>query len=197
MIKLLTAIILFFIFSAEYKKTEKKIVKLLIAVLLLFFFFALLSHSKFGISEIKLLAAIFASLIVFAFYKKSKKKTTKILVGAVLLLFPVAFLFYAEVKTYEYRKATERSGAVSYIFAGDEKPKLNLRSLNKALKTIGLSSVGQIPREQSEISGSRYDRAEYHWQNYSKGYLIVERSLCGRVSSERYDCIWKITVRKK
>ena len=105
---------------------------------------------------------------------------------------------------YEYTVATEASGATSYIFGSKVKPKLSLKedgsiadikTVNVALAYLNLPKISVAVPERETITGQRYDRGVYYWENYPLGSLKIQRSLC-RVgnSNKHYDCIWKITV---
>ena len=103
---------------------------------------------------------------------------------------------------FSFRQVTERSGATSWIFEGKHKPPLWLDggsgfvgSVNDALEAASLPAVSSAVPERSSITGSRVHRAQYLWEDYPRGELRVERSLCSDNTYQKYDCIWKITVR--
>ena len=105
---------------------------------------------------------------------------------------------------YRYKITTEKSGATSYIFEGNEKPKLNLcgnnicdvASVNDALKFLELPSISDGVSDLSSITGARTDRGLYYWENYSLGTLTIERSLCSS-GSENFNCIWKVRIKEE
>ncbi len=109
----------------------------------------------------------------------------------------------AEEYNFNFRIATETSGATSYIFEGKYPPPLNLiggeyadhRSVNKVLAVIPLPEVSRDARERSKITGSRYDRQKYIWKGHLEGRdMVLYGSLCRNQSHENYDCIWKILI---
>ncbi|MEQ9442571.1 MAG: hypothetical protein RIG62_26260 [Cyclobacteriaceae bacterium] len=106
------------------------------------------------------------------------------------------------LKEFEYRKATEISGATSYIFEDDKKPKLNLNingtianlsNVNALLTFLDLPKVTKLVPERSSITGYRFHRAQYYWEDYPLGNLTINRSICGS-GSNQYDCVWKVIV---
>ena len=89
------------------------------------------------------------------------------------------------LRNWPYREVIETSGATSYIFEGVNKPPislggnaqiLNYEEVNTALLYIGLPMVDRNVPEQESVTGSRVDRASYHWDDYSLGKLIVKRT---------------------
>lgn len=101
---------------------------------------------------------------------------------------------------YEYRVATETSGATSYIFDGDDLPTLefnsagiDLESVNHALKYLKLPEVTEAVRDGFSITGLRADVGAYHWDDYELGPMTVAATPC-RMDHKWQACIWKVTV---
>lgn len=106
-------------------------------------------------------------------------------------------------QTFNYEIITETSGATSYIFNDDMKPALDLdkdagvkdiESVNEVLAILELPLVSNTVQERSSITGQRFHRGQYYWEDYPPGALVIERSLCRNEKYEHYDCIWKVSV---
>lgn len=102
---------------------------------------------------------------------------------------------------FTFRQARETSGATSWIFEDKSKPPLHLddqamfvRSVNDALANIGLPKVERAVPELQSITKSRLDRATFKWDDYARGVLTVQRTLCQDSWLKKYDCIWKVTL---
>ncbi len=117
---------------------------------------------------------------------------------------------------WSYREATETSGATSYIFEGEATPPLlmtdggalaNITDVNNILDAIGLPTVPYVAPEGETLTGSRFNRGEYVWNDYPEGELVIERKICERTENtkgffaafrairEDYDCVWKVSIR--
>lgn len=101
------------------------------------------------------------------------------------------------------------AGYVRYIFE-EPGPKVNLtmdsngknfqikdiEPVNRVLETLGLPHISSGAREQISITGKISDVNIYRWEDYPRGLLIIELSLCqNKVGLERYHCIAGITIR--
>ena len=122
------------------------------------------------------------------------------------LYFMIFFLLLiAGIGLLAYEEINETSGATSYIFYKNRKPALkfdskggisDLKGVNSVLDYLGLPAVDKTVPERSAITEFRGHRAQYHWEDYSLGFLTIERSLCGS-GNNHYDCIWKVTIGSK
>lgn len=107
------------------------------------------------------------------------------------------------------RKVTESSGATSYIFEGDVRPPLNLKTtyktatiastedVNAVLGYLGLPTVAEPQPDKGNLENNPYYRGQYHWPEYPLGPLVVYRSVSkDKRTSEFYDDIWKVRIDK-
>lgn len=108
----------------------------------------------------------------------------------------------AEPLRFPYRKVMETSGATSFLFEGETRPELRMLfddyadpgSVSVALRALGLPPARGRQPEASTITGYRWDRGSFEWEDYSQGHLTVRRS--DRPQREAI-CVWKITIRPR
>jgi hypothetical protein len=97
---------------------------------------------------------------------------------------------------WSYYKTTEQSGATSYIFSHATMPKfsiaesgtLDVNQINEVLGFLSLPLIDRNVPELESLTGSRYDRGEYLWNDYPLGPMTIRRGL------STYDGISKITI---
>jgi hypothetical protein len=71
----------------------------------------------------------------------------------------------------------------------------DLRTVNNVLKLVGLPPVDAGVPELASITGKTIDADKYQWDDYERGVLIVERSLCRDMTTARsFPCISRIRV---
>jgi len=72
----------------------------------------------------------------------------------------------------------------------------DIEPVNRVLETLGLPHISSGAREQVSITGKLSDVNTYRWEDYPRGLLILELSLCqNKAGLERYHCIAGITIR--
>jgi len=72
----------------------------------------------------------------------------------------------------------------------------DVEPVNRVLDALGLPHVSSGAREQISITGKLSDVNTYRWEDYPRGLLILELSLCqNKAGLERYHCIAAITIR--
>ncbi len=72
---------------------------------------------------------------------------------------------------------------------------VNPESVNKVLRFLDLPELKEGVPELSSITGSAYDASHYRWDKYSRGILILEKTLCRSGDSLTMDhCISVITI---
>jgi len=72
----------------------------------------------------------------------------------------------------------------------------DIEPVNRVLETLGLPHISSGAREQISITGKLSDVNTYRWEDYPRGLLILELSLCqNKAGLERYHCIAGITIR--
>ena len=111
-----------------------------------------------------------------------------------------------DVLPWSLREAKETSGAISYIF--DSKPKpplklgknselLELKIINRILKSKKLPLLTKLVKDREKISGLRAHRGSYYWPDYPRGALTVTRTLTrDNYGAKEYDAIFKITIQQ-
>ena len=74
----------------------------------------------------------------------------------------------------------------------------NITILNEILSQMGLPRVKKGTQELISITGSSSHKNIYRWEDYSRGILLLERTICkNRETLETYNCLVSITIRKK
>jgi len=74
----------------------------------------------------------------------------------------------------------------------------NTASVNTILNYLELPGVKSGAKELAYITGSLHDINLYRWDDYPRGILIIERTLCrNRQTLETYNCVDKITIKKR
>jgi hypothetical protein len=74
----------------------------------------------------------------------------------------------------------------------------NIAPINEILRRMGLPLVKKGAQELISITGSSSHKNLYHWEDYPKGILIIERTVCrNKQTLETFNCIASITIRKK
>ena len=72
----------------------------------------------------------------------------------------------------------------------------DIEPVNRVLEALGLPHISSGAREQISITGKLSDVNIYRWEDYPRGLLILELSLCqNKAGLERYHCIAGITIR--
>lgn len=74
----------------------------------------------------------------------------------------------------------------------------DLRTVNNILKLVGLPPVAAGVPELASLTGKATDTDKYQWDDYEKGVLVIERSLCRDMTTARtFPCIatLKLTAR--
>jgi hypothetical protein len=71
----------------------------------------------------------------------------------------------------------------------------DLRTVNNVLKLVGLPPVAAGVPELASITGKAIDADKYRWDDYERGVLLIERSLCRDMTTARsFTCIATIRV---
>jgi hypothetical protein len=132
-------------------------------------------------------------------------------------------VFPPKVRSYTYIKQESNSGGlhrVRYSFPApgpegsqpDPSPKLKLildpdgrhyhitdvEPINRVLKELGLPLVKSGVRELAAVTGRLNDVNYYRWDDYERGILTIERSLClNKDGLERYHCLATLTIQSR
>lgn len=70
--------------------------------------------------------------------------------------------------------------------------------LNEILGRMRLPQVKKGAKELISITGSSSHKNLYRWEDYPRGILLLERTVCrNRETLETYNCLASITIRKK
>ncbi len=109
---------------------------------------------------------------------------------------------------FDWEVVTELAGDKSYILVdpnpndaelagpvldiGTDHIPQNIGYINEVLATIGLPPIGSMGQFQVQNDN------QYRIAPYPAGELVLHRSLCSPsfVISDKYDCLWKITLRQ-
>lgn len=74
----------------------------------------------------------------------------------------------------------------------------NITVLNGILQKMGLPRVKSGAKELASITGSNSQLNLYRWEDYPRGILILERTMCkNRQTLESFNCLVSITIRQK
>ena len=74
----------------------------------------------------------------------------------------------------------------------------NITVLNEILSRMGLPRVKKGARELVSITGSNSHKNLYHWDDYPRGVLVLERTICkNKQTLDTFNCLASLTVRKK
>jgi hypothetical protein len=105
-----------------------------------------------------------------------------------------------------------RAGTISRYVFDDPKPRIpvsmdssgkyfhitNITILNEILSQMKLPQVRKGAQELVSITGSSSHKNLYRWEDYPRGILFVERTMCrNRETLATYNCLAAITIRKK
>jgi hypothetical protein len=100
---------------------------------------------------------------------------------------------------------------VRYVF-DDPKPRIpvsmdedgkyfhitNITVINEILSKMRLPQVRKGVNELISITGSSSHKNMYRWNDYSRGVLLLERTICkNRQTLETFNCLVAITIRKR
>lgn len=121
-------------------------------------------------------------------------------------------VFPKKMPHYLFELVEDRGDVVARYTFYDPKPRISL-SLDKSGKYFHIANVATVnhildylnlPRVKSGvkelafITGSNRDISLYRWENYSRGVLILERTICrNKKTLETYNCVDKITIKKR
>jgi hypothetical protein len=74
----------------------------------------------------------------------------------------------------------------------------NISLINEILSRMNLPRVKKGARELVSITGSSTHKNLYRWEDYPRGILTLERTICkNRQTLETFNCLAAITIRKK
>lgn len=74
----------------------------------------------------------------------------------------------------------------------------NIKAINEILSRMGLPQVKKGAQELVSITGSDSHKNLYRWDDYPKGILILERTICkNKQTLETFNCLVTITIRQK
>jgi nicotinic acid mononucleotide adenylyltransferase len=74
----------------------------------------------------------------------------------------------------------------------------NIKAINEILSRMGLPQVKKGAQELVSITGSDSHKNLYRWDDYPKGILILERTICkNKQTLETFNCLAAITIRQK
>ncbi|MCK4932739.1 MAG: hypothetical protein KAT01_11265 [Candidatus Aminicenantes bacterium] len=74
----------------------------------------------------------------------------------------------------------------------------NIKVINEILSRMGLPQVKKGAQELVSITGSNSHKNLYRWDDYPKGILILERTICkNKQTLETFNCLATITIRQK
>lgn len=74
----------------------------------------------------------------------------------------------------------------------------NIKVINEILSRMGLPQVKKGAQELVSITGSDSHKNLYRWDDYPKGILILERTICkNKQTLETFNCLATITIRQK
>lgn len=148
---------------------------------------------------------LFVLLGLLYFQQSDAKKFT--LNDVKLGLFPRKSL----IVNYHTEEDSSRGTVVRYVFDAPN-PRIpvsmdrdrkyfhitNIAPINEILSRMGLPPVKKGAQELVSITGSSSDKNIYRWEDYPKGILILERTVCkNRETLETFNCLASITIREK
>jgi hypothetical protein len=71
----------------------------------------------------------------------------------------------------------------------------DVRPVNNVLEFLGLPPISAGVEELASITGKTLDADKYRWDDYERGVLLLERSICrDMTSASSFPCISRITV---
>ena len=74
----------------------------------------------------------------------------------------------------------------------------NITVLNEILSRMGLPRVKKGAQELVSITGSNSHKNLYRWEDYPRGVLVIERTICeNKQILDTDNCLASITIRKK
>lgn len=151
-------------------------------------------------------ALVVAALLGIGLYYVNQTKLEKLSYTAIKEeLFPIK----ARAYTFTKRESSLDGRAVSTYVFEDPGPPLTLvmmnggkymaikdiRGVNTVLQLIGLPPVADGVPELASLTGRTLDADKYRWDDYERGVLIIERSICrDMTSAQTFTCIARITV---
>jgi hypothetical protein len=148
---------------------------------------------------------LFVLLALLYFQQSDAKKYT--LNDIKYALFPQKSL----TLNYHMEEDSNQGTIVRYVF-GEPKPRIplsmdksskyfhitNITVLNEILSQMRLPRVKNGAKELASITGSSTHKNLYRWEDYSRGILILERTICkNRETLETFNCLVSITIRKR
>lgn len=148
---------------------------------------------------------LFVLMALIYFQQSDAKKYT--LSDIRYALFPIKNL----TLNYHTEEDSNPGTIVRYVF-DDPKPRIhlsmdksgkyfhitNITVLNEILKRMGLPRVKSGAKELASITGSNSQQNLYRWEDYPRGILMLERTICkNRQTLESFNCLVSITIRQK
>jgi hypothetical protein len=148
---------------------------------------------------------LFVLLALIYFQQSDAKKYT--ISDIKLALFPKKSL----TLNYRTEEDSNRDTIVRYVFE-EPMPKIsvsmdkdgkyfhitNITAINEILSMMGLPLVKKGARELVSITGSSSHKNLYHWEDYPRGILVLERTICkNKETLETFNCLASVTIRKK
>ena len=74
----------------------------------------------------------------------------------------------------------------------------NITVINEILNQMRLPLLNKGAQELASITGSSTHKNLYRWEDYPRGILILERTLCkNRQTLETFNCLASLTIRSK
>jgi hypothetical protein len=74
----------------------------------------------------------------------------------------------------------------------------NITVINEILSRMGLPLVNKGAQELVSITGSSTHKNLYRWEDYPRGVLILEKTICKKKQTlETFNCLASVTIRKK
>ncbi|MGD8537173.1 MAG: hypothetical protein PVI66_00500 [Candidatus Aminicenantes bacterium] len=148
---------------------------------------------------------LFVLLALIYFQQSDAKKYT--LSDIRYALFPVKSLML----NYHTEEDSHVGTIVRYVF-DDPKPRIpvsmdksgkyfhitNITIVNEILSEMRLPRVKKGAQELVSITGSSAHKNLYRWEDYPRGILLLERTICrNRETLDTFNCLAAITIRKK
>ncbi|MBN1224440.1 MAG: hypothetical protein JXB23_14425 [Candidatus Aminicenantes bacterium] len=121
-------------------------------------------------------------------------------------------VFPTSTPNYHYDFVRDDGDVVARYTFHDPKPRISLSmdpsgkyfhinntaSVNSILDYLKLPRVKSGVKELAFVTGSSYDINLYRWEDYSRGILILERTLCrSKRNLETFICVDRITIKKR
>jgi len=112
---------------------------------------------------------------------------------------------------YHVAEDSQPGTVVRYVF-DDPKPRIplsmdkngkyfhitDITAINDILSKMKLPRVKEGAKELASITGNNSQQNLYRWDDYPRGILTIERSICrNRETLNSFNCIIAITIRKK